>query len=67
MRYANHRWSDPGYFAAIGIPVLRGHSFDENMQTHPHQVIISESFARQYFPGEDPIGQHLLTMGNKTL
>jgi predicted permease len=65
MRYANHRWSDPGYFAAIGIPILRGHSFDENMQVHPHQVIISDSFARQYFSGEDPIGQHLLTMGRK--
>jgi predicted permease len=65
MRYANHRWSDPGYFAAIGIPILRGHSFDENTQTHPHQVIISEAFARQYFPGEDPLGQHLITMGKK--
>ncbi len=65
MRYANHRWSDPGYFAAIDIPILRGHSFDENMQTHPHQVIVTESFARQYFPGEDAIGQHLITMGKK--
>lgn len=35
------------------------------MQTHPHQVIVTESFARQYFPGEDAIGQHLITMGKK--
>jgi len=65
MRYANHRWSDPGYFAAIGIPMLRGHSFDEDLQAHPHQVIITDSFARQYFDGQDPIGQHLITMGKK--
>ncbi len=64
-RLAIHRWSDPGYFAAIGIPILRGHSFDENMKAYPHQVIISQSFARQYFPGEDPLGQHLITMGKK--
>ncbi len=62
---AIHRWADPGYFAAIGIPLLRGRSFDENPQTHPDEVIVTEAFARKFFPGEDPIGQHLNTMGNK--
>jgi len=65
MLDAIHRWADPGYFAAIGIPVVRGHSFAENTQAHPHEVIVSEAFARRFFPGEDPVGQHLMTMGNK--
>lgn len=65
-QYAMVRWADPGYFAALGIPLLRGQTFDEKARLDgPLQVIISDSFARQYFPGEDPIGKHLLTMGRR--
>jgi hypothetical protein len=47
--FAIHRWVDPGYFAAIGIPILRGHTFDWNQQLgHATEVIITESFARRY-------------------
>jgi predicted permease len=62
--YAVHRWADPGYFAAIGIPIERGHTF-EGIQGpgHRSEVMISEAFARQYFPGEDPLGKHLRTEG----
>jgi putative ABC transport system permease protein len=64
--YAIHRWVDPGYFAALGIPFLRGQTFDEGQRLDKaNEVIISESFARQYFPGEDPLGKHLLTLGQK--
>ncbi len=64
LLYALHRWADPGYFAAIGIPILRGHTFDDNQRPgHGTEVIISEDFARKNFPGEDPIGKHLLTLG----
>jgi putative ABC transport system permease protein len=62
---AIHRWADPGYFAAIGIPMLRGHSFAEDPLAHPYEVIITEAFAKKFFPGEDPIGQHLITIGRK--
>lgn len=63
-QYAIHRWTDAGYFAAIGIPVLRGHSFDDTQQPgHATEVVITEAFAQQYFPGEDPIGKHLRTLG----
>jgi putative ABC transport system permease protein len=65
-QYAIVQWADPGYFAALGIPLLRGQTFDEKQQPgKPHEVIVSESFARQYFPGEDPIDKHLLTMGHR--
>src|SRR5207253_7590202 len=30
--YAIHRWADPGYFAALGIPLLRGQIFDKNQR-----------------------------------
>lgn len=63
---AINRSVDPGYFAALHIPFLRGHTFDDG-QTFDHvdEVVISESFAQKYFPGEDPIGKHLLVMGGK--
>ena len=64
--FALHRWADPGYFAAIGIPLLRGRTFDENQRPgHATEAIISNAFARQFFPGEDPIGKHLSKSYNK--
>jgi putative ABC transport system permease protein len=54
------RGADPGYFSAIEIPLLRGHSFDSNERlANARSVIISDSFARQYFPNEDPLGKHV--------
>ncbi|HEY6445974.1 MAG TPA: ABC transporter permease [Acidobacteriaceae bacterium] len=55
-----HRGADPGYFAALQIPLIRGRYFrnDERLD-HAKVAIISESTAKQYFPGEDPIGRHL--------
>jgi predicted permease len=61
--FAIHRWVDPGYFSAIGIPLLRGRTFADNQRPgHATEAIISESFVRQFFPGEDPIGEHLKMM-----
>jgi predicted permease len=60
--YAINRWVDPGYFSAIGIPLLHGRTFSDNQRPgHATEIIVSESFARQYFPNEDPIGKHLRT------
>src|SRR6202161_2881598 len=53
------RWADPRYFGAMGIPILRGRTFDGKRLAAANEVIISQSFAGQYFPGEDPLGQHL--------
>ncbi len=54
------RGADPGYFAAIRLPLLRGRTFapDERLE-RANVVIVSEAAARQYFPGEDPVGKHL--------
>jgi predicted permease len=65
-QYAVVRWADPGYFATLGIPLLRGQSFDANQRLdQATKVVISESFARLYFPAENPLGKHLLTLGDK--
>jgi predicted permease len=66
-QYALVRWADPGYFAALGIPLLQGHTFDDNQRLEKVlEVIISQSFVRQYFPGEDPIGKHLIAIGRRS-
>lgn len=54
------RGADPGYFAAIQLPLLRGRIFtqDERLQ-RARVTVISEGAAKQFFPGEDPIGKHL--------
>jgi len=59
-QYAIDRWADPDYFQAMGIPIIRGHTFDADRKLdQANQAVISASFARQYFPDEDPIGKHI--------
>jgi putative ABC transport system permease protein len=50
----------PDYFKVLKIPMLQGRDFDgHDTADSPLVVIISQALARQYFPGEDPIGQQL--------
>ena len=66
VQYCIVQWADPGYFSALGIPLLRGQGFDEKQRAgNPLEVIINESFVRQYFPGEDPLGKHLISIGHR--
>src|SRR6267154_6089040 len=67
LQYAIVRWADPGYFAALGISLLHGQVFDADQRLDKgNEVVISESFARQYFPDEDPLGRHLLAIGRRS-
>jgi putative ABC transport system permease protein len=54
--WAAHRQATPGYFHAMGIPLLRGRLFEEGAWWRPN-AIISASMAKQYWPGEDPMGK----------
>jgi putative ABC transport system permease protein len=61
--FAINRWADAKYFAAMGIPILHGRTFDDGKRLDAaNEVIISQSFANRYFPGEDPIGKHALRL-----
>ena len=56
----NVRVCDPEYFDVIGIPFKRGRNFSTIEANEPrHVIIISESLAERYFPGEDPIGKRI--------
>jgi putative ABC transport system permease protein len=51
----------PNYFRTLGIPILRGRPFQENEDAGaPAKVIISDSLARRFWPGADPVGRHLI-------
>jgi predicted permease len=53
-------WVGPKYFATVGLPLLRGRAFDERDTEHGLPVaIITDSVARRYFAGRDPIGRRL--------
>ncbi len=50
----------PEYFAVVGIPIVRGRAFaPQDAKNSPGAVIVTESTARQFWPGEDPIGKKL--------
>jgi len=52
------RTVSPGFFRAMGIPVVNGEDFsEENLQRI--RLIINESLAKRFFPGEDPIGKRI--------
>ena len=49
-----------GYFRAMGIPIIKGRDFDDrDKHGSTPVVIITETFARQHFPNEDPIGKRI--------
>lgn len=50
----------PGYFKTMGIPLIAGRIFGEEDGLHgPPTIIINQAFAKKYFPGENPLGQHI--------
>lgn len=58
--YALNRWADPGYFAAIGIPIRSGRTFNSGLRLDlADEVIVSQSFVDHFLPGEEPLGKHL--------
>ena len=54
----------PGYFATVGVPLLRGRWLeDRDRAGQPRVTLINESAARRHFAGEDPIGQRIAFFG----
>jgi predicted permease len=58
---ASLRYVTPGFFAALRIPLHRGRDVSESdTRTRPFVAVVSDSFVRRYWPGQDPIGRHFV-------
>ena len=54
----------PGYFQTMGIGLLRGRDFrTTDSKTAPRVVMVNDTAARAYWPGQDPIGRHISFAG----
>lgn len=63
---AVYRMVTPGYFSAMRLPLVRGRDVtDADNVAAPGVVIINEQAARQYWPGEDPLGKRISFAGDK--
>ncbi len=50
----------PGYFGAMGIPILRGRPItDDDGPNAPAVMVVSDSFVRQHMPNENPLGKKI--------
>ncbi len=54
------RWVTPGYFEAIGIPLISGRAFENHDDARGIPVaVVDRTFVQRYFPGEQPIGRRI--------
>ena len=61
---ANHRQVSVDYLKTMGIPIRQGRAFNDSDNEKSIPVaIVNETMARQYWPGEDPIGKRF-TLGD---
>jgi predicted permease len=57
---AQLRVISPGFFAALGVPIVAGRDFNElDGQPKDPVVVVSETLAQRMFPNEDPINRHV--------
>ena len=60
IRFANFTIVSPGYFEAVGTPVLRGRPIgDSDTADSPPVALINRAMANKYWPHEDPIGKQV--------
>jgi putative ABC transport system permease protein len=58
---AMFRTVSPGFFAALGVPILSGRDFNDlDRKDTERVVIVSQSVAQRMFPGQDAVGHHLM-------
>jgi predicted permease len=58
QRAASLRYVTPGFFSTLQIPLRQGRDISESdAQNAPAVAVVSESFAKRYWPGQDTIGK----------
>jgi predicted permease len=58
--HARYHMATPGYFSALGVPLLAGRFFNEADQpSAPQAIIINHAMAESYWPGENPVGKRV--------
>jgi putative ABC transport system permease protein len=58
---AQFRAVSPGFFAALGVPIIEGRDFNDNDRRGGEPVvIISQTVAQRIFPGQDPLNRHIM-------
>jgi putative ABC transport system permease protein len=63
-RTASIRYVTPGYFSAMGIPLLDGRDVQQVDAHHaPFVALVRQSFVRRYWPNGNPLGRHI-NIGN---
>src|SRR5688500_2509904 len=68
-RMARFLYASQGYFATMGIPLLRGRTFtasDAGGANGPHVAVISNTMAAKNWPGVDPVGRHFTLRSGTT-
>jgi predicted permease len=56
---ASLRFITPGFFSTLRIPLHAGRKLsDADAGDKPYTAVVSESFARRYWPGQNPLGRH---------
>ncbi len=59
---AQHQTIDDDYFRALGVPLVKGRFFNANDNADaPGVIIVNDALARRQWPGEDPIGQSVIS------
>jgi hypothetical protein len=58
---ASSRTISPGYFAALGVPIVAGRDFNalDGENKNDPVVIVSQTLAQRMFPNQDPINRHV--------
>jgi predicted permease len=64
---SNERFVSPGYFPALGVPLVRGRYFDErDVKGAAETVIVNENLAQRFWPNQDPLGKRLQRADKET-
>jgi predicted permease len=59
LHTASSRFVTPGFFATMGIPLQMGRDVSESdTMDKPFATVVSASFVKRYWPGQDPLGKH---------